>query len=172
MPDHLPWVVRSDKHVIALVKGTEKTVMTVADVMCDITKTRGITEVHVADHDLSPTQKDWYPKKRFHLNVLCWLQFEFQQSDANTLFFLKFHATWQEENGTMIPRHFRYDIKPKAKIHAFKPKELNADAESLNLRSSVMGAFFHTSLDKLPASANIRVVWEAGWFQTLGVSQF
>ena len=62
MPDHLPWVARSDKHVIALVKGTEKTVMTLADVMCDITKSRGITEVHVADHDLSPMQKDWYPK--------------------------------------------------------------------------------------------------------------
>ena len=69
MPDHLPGVVRSDKHAIALVKGGEKSVMTVADVMCDITKTKGITEVHVADHDMAPCQKDWYSKKRFRLNV-------------------------------------------------------------------------------------------------------
>ena len=80
--------------------------------------------------------------------------------------------TWQEQNGTMIPRHFRYDIKPKVKIHAFKPKELGADSESFNLRSSVMGAFFHTSLEKLTVSRNFGVVWEAGWFQTLGVNQF
>ena len=74
----------------------------------------------------------------------------------------QFHTAWQEENGIFVSRHFRYEIKPKVKVHAFKPKELSADAENLNLRSSVMGAFFHTSLDKLPVSKNFRVVWEAG----------
>lgn len=60
--DQVPWLITSDLDVVVLVTGAggavEKTVMTVADVLCNVTNTRGVTEVTMVDHDLEPMVKD------------------------------------------------------------------------------------------------------------------
>ena len=60
--DHIPWMITSDLDVVALVTTSDgsanKKLMTVADVLCFVTRTRGITEVTMVDHDLEPMTKD------------------------------------------------------------------------------------------------------------------
>lgn len=60
--DQIPWLLKSDLDTVCLVTGTgaqvSKRLMTVADVLCEVTRTRGVTEVTVIDHDLSPMLKE------------------------------------------------------------------------------------------------------------------
>ncbi|CAK9069243.1 unnamed protein product [Durusdinium trenchii] len=60
--DHIPWMITSDLDVVALVTTSDgsanKKLMTVADVLRFVTRTRGITEVTMVDHDLEPMTKD------------------------------------------------------------------------------------------------------------------
>jgi hypothetical protein len=50
-----------DKALVSLVKTengqTSKIISSVADLMCNITKERGVTEVRLVDHDLQPMMK-------------------------------------------------------------------------------------------------------------------
>ena len=57
--DQIPWLIKSDLDVLCLVHqngdgSTKKELMTLADIICWITKTRGVTEATMLDHDLQP----------------------------------------------------------------------------------------------------------------------
>ena len=40
-----------------MVSSTEKSISTVADALCDVTRNRGVTEIRVVDHAMSPMVK-------------------------------------------------------------------------------------------------------------------
>lgn len=50
----IAWHVTNDNTVVCLVSASGKKISTVADTMCDITRTRGVTEIRVTDHALQP----------------------------------------------------------------------------------------------------------------------
>lgn len=57
--DSIPWLIQSDLEVLCLVYQsgngeTQKELMTLADIVCWITRTRGVTEATMLDHDLAP----------------------------------------------------------------------------------------------------------------------
>ena len=56
--DFLPWMISDDRALVCLSKQqggrAVKTLMSLADLVCDITRDRGVTEVRVIDHTLSP----------------------------------------------------------------------------------------------------------------------
>lgn len=63
----LPWLVPDDKVLVSLVcqeKGgeTKKTIMSIGEVMCWVTKKRGVTEVYLHQHDMRPQMKVGTPQ--------------------------------------------------------------------------------------------------------------
>lgn len=59
MTDGLAWMVAADTNMVASVKPDgSKHLMTLADVICQLTRDRGITEVRLVDHNLRPKTKD------------------------------------------------------------------------------------------------------------------
>ena len=61
--DQIPWLISSDLELVVLVDeaagGTPtKQVMTIAEVLCWITKTRGATEALMLDHNLEVMYKE------------------------------------------------------------------------------------------------------------------
>ncbi|CAK9111224.1 unnamed protein product [Durusdinium trenchii] len=61
--DAIPWLITSDLQVVCLVSVdtngfSTKELMTVADVCCWITKTRGVTEAAMLDHDMAPLTEE------------------------------------------------------------------------------------------------------------------
>ena len=68
----LPWCLSDDKALVCLVKtengNVNKSICSVADLMCSITRDRGVTEVRLVDHDMSPMLKapSWVKKWMFH----------------------------------------------------------------------------------------------------------
>jgi hypothetical protein len=65
----LPWCLSDDHSLVCVVKtengNVNKAICSVADLMCSITRDRGITEVRLVDHDMSPMLKapSWAVKK-------------------------------------------------------------------------------------------------------------
>ncbi|CAK9061212.1 Modification methylase ScrFIA [Durusdinium trenchii] len=55
--DQIPWLLAKDTDTVSLVTGTEKELMSLSDVMCNVTRTRGVTEVRLADYDLQAMTK-------------------------------------------------------------------------------------------------------------------
>ena len=61
---NIPWHVVDDRTIVCNVPSSgEKIVTTLASLVCDVTKTRGITEIRVIDHALSPKLKAWCVQK-------------------------------------------------------------------------------------------------------------
>ena len=58
--------------------------------------------------------------------------------------------------------NFRYDLKPKPRVHAFEPKGLGNDADLKALRATQLGAVFANNLHKVPSNKIASIVWEAG----------
>lgn len=50
----LPWKLADDRTLLCLVGSEGKSITTLADIMCDITRERGVTEIRVTDHGLAP----------------------------------------------------------------------------------------------------------------------
>ena len=65
------------------------------------------------------------------------------------------------ENGAQVPLQYRYRVAPDQKVNAFKPKDLSASDDKLQLRGAMFGAVFAGSFNTLPTSEHSRVVWEA-----------
>lgn len=70
----IPWHIKDDKCLVCHITTTsggasEKTLKSVADVLCDITKTRGVTEVRMTDYSLQQLMKA--SSKIFTLALLC-----------------------------------------------------------------------------------------------------
>lgn len=62
MVDQIGWRISGDLDVISLVETSTtgpptKKLMTVAESICGITRTRGATEASMVDHDLTPMTK-------------------------------------------------------------------------------------------------------------------
>ncbi|CAK9010913.1 Uncharacterized protein SCF082_LOCUS10871 [Durusdinium trenchii] len=49
---HIPWLVKLDKTLVAL--ADTKEIKSIAEILCDVTKQRGITEIRIVDHALQP----------------------------------------------------------------------------------------------------------------------
>ena len=63
MTDQLPWIILSDLDLVILLStgsdgNPKKEIMTIAEVLCWITKTRGATEALMMDHNVSPMLKE------------------------------------------------------------------------------------------------------------------
>ena len=56
--DFLPWLLPDDRQLICLSKQdgdrTVKEIMALSDLVCSVTRERGVTEVRVVDHTLTP----------------------------------------------------------------------------------------------------------------------
>lgn len=59
MPEYVPWHFTDDKVLVCLLAGDppSKKLCTLADVMCHVTKERGITEAKLVDHVMRPKVK-------------------------------------------------------------------------------------------------------------------
>ena len=66
--DILPWLVKDDRTLVCLVAttpdGPKKEVMSVAEVMCKVTRDRGVTEVQIVDHDARQRSKAFRHKQK------------------------------------------------------------------------------------------------------------
>lgn len=133
--------------------------MTVADVLCNVTRTRGVTEVSM-DHDLEPMFKDW--DGNYSGNMLQYLFILFP-GDPNP---------WPpdrtqiqaESKGSFASRY----LQRVRSTHFVRPKTVDGDL--LNVRYSQFGRCF-TDYNKLPNSPNLVVVWEVHvGKQTFGVA--
>ena len=132
--------------------GGEKELMNIASVMCHITRERGATEAAILDHDMKPLCKEWGVLQKYSKIIPI----------ALVLFF-KYHSTspWQEGTapGETIPRQFRYLVSMRARVNAFKPKELSADENLHELRSSQLGAVIK-DFNAVPKSEYFGTIWE------------
>ena len=124
-----------------------KSAMPLADVIADVVRERGVTEISAVDHNVEGKHKDQGPINP-KLKQCC-----LEPCSLSPL-------TPQEENGQRTALTFRYLISPKAKVNAFQPKELDGDKDSWRL--SMLGAWYHKKLDKLPNSKNLSTLWEVG----------
>ena len=59
----VPWFVNDDRTLVCDTTSGSKTLNTLADVLCEVTKSRGVTEVRVVDHGLQPKMKAMFPKQ-------------------------------------------------------------------------------------------------------------
>lgn len=54
--DFVPWIIKDDAALVCIVKqqgGTAvKEVLPLAEAICNITRSRGVTEIRVVDHDI------------------------------------------------------------------------------------------------------------------------
>ena len=62
----IPWHLVDDKAVLVVVEPTEKRISTVADAVCDVTRSRGVTEIRMVDHSLAAKVKAMVSKKKSH----------------------------------------------------------------------------------------------------------
>lgn len=56
---YLPWMINKDLNLLAV--GPDKTLQSVAEVICEVAKRRGVTELRMIDHSLRP--KAWFDLK-------------------------------------------------------------------------------------------------------------
>ena len=59
----VPWFVNDDRMLVCDTTSGSKKLNTLADVLCDVTKSRGVTEVRVVEHGLQPKMKAMFPKQ-------------------------------------------------------------------------------------------------------------
>ena len=79
----LPWHVVDDRVVLCHADATDKTLTTLANLVCDVTKTRGVTEIRMIDHSMQPKMKAWgFPNSKFDqknpknlTHQICWITF-------------------------------------------------------------------------------------------------
>lgn len=53
----VPWFINDDRAVLCDTTSGSKTLSTLAEVVCNVTKLRGVTEVRVVDHSLQAKMK-------------------------------------------------------------------------------------------------------------------
>lgn len=53
---NIPWHVTDDRTLVCLV-GSEKKIMTIADAVCDVARTRGVPEIRMVDHGMTAKMK-------------------------------------------------------------------------------------------------------------------
>ncbi|CAJ1456366.1 unnamed protein product [Effrenium voratum] len=70
-----------------------------------------------------------------------------------------------DTDGTSRPMSFRYTVKPRMKVNAFKPKELTAEEKGAGeLRASQFGALWCNKFASIPKNKDCGIIWEArGW---------
>ena len=79
----LPWHVVDDRVVLCHADATDKTLTTLANLVCDVTKTRGVTEIRMIDHSMQPKMKACgFPNSKFDqknpknlTHQICWITF-------------------------------------------------------------------------------------------------
>lgn len=62
----LSWHISDDRSLLCYVTSTDKTLMSVADLMCEVTRRRGITEISIVDHSMT-TMKKAMIKRKMHV---------------------------------------------------------------------------------------------------------
>lgn len=116
--------------VVHVDNGTKKAT-SLADLLCHVCRTSGVTSINVVEHDLQQMTKAG--RCEFH----CSLQ-RGQDSEALT---------------------FRYTVRPKSKVSCFEPGPPSGDA--MAMRGTVLGGLARENLSKLPCSNMARTLWEA-----------
>lgn len=56
---------------------------------------------------------------------------------------------------------YRYLLTPNTNVHAFEPRVME-DFDRMCMRSTQLGVIYKDKYHQLPATANVRCVWEAG----------
>lgn len=56
--DLVPYQVKKDNELMVFVTESGKAVMSLADSICEVAKTKGVMEFTMYDHDLKPMTKD------------------------------------------------------------------------------------------------------------------
>lgn len=60
MPGSIAWHIAEDRALVCVVTAgatTEKTITTIADAICDVTRNRGVTEMRMTDYSMQPKMK-------------------------------------------------------------------------------------------------------------------
>lgn len=64
-------------------------------------------------------------------------------------------------DGSQAPLSYRYKVVPNATVNSYKPKDLAANEDKLNLRSAMFGALFCGRFSQLPRANHCGVIWQA-----------
>ena len=145
--------MNDDKTLVCLVKteggSTTKTISSIAEIMCSITRERGITEVRLVDHDMSPLMKARSSKK--------WLLLSFPVHNVfNKVLELEHPKALKVlPDGQQRALHYRFKIAAKDKLNSYKPKELEGSVDKSNLRAAQLGSRFPQQVQSDP---NVRLV--------------
>lgn len=112
-------MVGRDLQWVSLCSADQKEIMTISQVMCHITKVRGATEAGLLDHDMKPICKAGDRSKAIKKMIPTALHNMSVSNNMST-------CSCQDgaKPGDKIPRQFRYLVSMRAKVNAFKPKEL------------------------------------------------
>ena len=152
-PTAIPWHVTEDRTLVSVLPlaAGEKKLQSIAEATCDVTRQRGVTELRMVDHGITPKMQAWYV-------------------DKNLTSFLMFHCFFTLQvnaDGNQVPLSYRYVIQPAVKVNAFKPKDLTPNDDKLNLRAAQFGAVWSSKFHTLPKTEHCDVVWEAQRFKTI-----
>ena len=159
---NIPWYVVDDRTIVCNVPSSgEKVVTTLASLVCDVTKTRGITEIRVIDHALSPKLKAWCVQKPHSVCFFFWV---ITLRIIGIIGIIGINLSQAQPDGSQQPLTYRYRVQPDHKVNCFKPKDITDD--KLSLRGAQFGAVWNGKMLQLPKTAFCDVVWEAWCLKT------
>ena len=163
--------MNDDKTLVSCVSpgSTTKNIATIAELLCDITRERGVTEMRMYQHAMSPKMKVSHLK----FGIVFWIfpmkkLFDFCADGWHILLiYPNIRCNLQvAPDGQQLPLQYRYKVVADNRVDAFKPKEIPASDDVGNLRSAVMGAHFNGRLTTIPKASHCTIVWEvtsASW---------
>lgn len=156
------WKSTSDRQLVAM--SDSKKILPIAEVVCDVARERGVTEVVMLDHTMEAKMEaccplhSWVFLKRFfkkHSHIGLDLCTVLSVGSASS------HSRQDDGSGGKRPMQYRYTIVPCASVNAFKPKEVAPDAGRLNMRSPELGGIFAKRCQQIPVADHCSMVWEA-----------
>ena len=72
-PTAIPWHITEDRALVSVLPlaAGEKKLQSIAEATCDVTRQRGVTELRMVDHGITPKMQAWY----FDKNLTSFLMF-------------------------------------------------------------------------------------------------
>ena len=139
-----------------------KEIHSIADLLCTITKERGVTELRVVDHDVGNIMKASCNIITSHCFFFCFFSKILSSCNPNHIY-CNINSCYLQvlPDGQQRALHYRHKLSPLDKVNALRPKELDPNATRLGIRGAMLGAYWCKKFEKLPLSNWLKVVWEA-----------
>lgn len=129
--------------------------MSLSEVVCHVTRTSGVTSLNLVEHDL--IAKVQVPPMLLiaHSVSKCVKQIEINLEVKHNIFRVLV-SPLKDGNA----QNFRYDVKPKAQVSVFEPKDVPEGTDPLAMRATMLGAKAKNHFKKLPMSSMASQIWE------------